>query len=93
MTGEFGHFAVGGPCTRIDWWGAGRFIIEVGGKEFRFEDSDRGGEAAKWRVGAVSDTETSDYLKYRGKCKEMSEQLCATDPTLTLVRGYYVDAI
>jgi hypothetical protein len=31
----------------------------------------------------------SDYLKYRGKCKEMSEELCASDPTLRLVRGYY----
>lgn len=31
----------------------------------------------------------SDYLKYRGKCKEMSEALVVADPTLTLVRGYY----
>lgn len=30
-----------------------------------------------------------DYLKYRGKCKEVSEQLVAADPTLTLVRGHY----
>lgn len=30
-----------------------------------------------------------DYAKYRGKCKEMSEALIATDPTLTLVRGHY----
>jgi hypothetical protein len=30
-----------------------------------------------------------DYSKYRGKCKEMSEAVCAADPTLTLVRGYY----
>lgn len=30
-----------------------------------------------------------DYLKYRGKCKEMSEALIAADPTLTLVRGHY----
>lgn len=34
-------------------------------------------------------SEESDYLKYRGKCKEMSEDLCAQDPTLTLVRGHY----
>ena len=33
--------------------------------------------------------EQSDYLKYRGKCKEMSEALVAVDPTLTLVRGHY----
>lgn len=29
------------------------------------------------------------YLLYRGKCKEMSEALCAKDPSLTLVRGHY----
>lgn len=31
----------------------------------------------------------SNYLKYRGRCKEMSEALVAKDPSLTLVRGYY----
>lgn len=31
----------------------------------------------------------TDYLKYRGKCKEMSEELCASNPTLRLVRGHY----
>jgi hypothetical protein len=31
-----------------------------------------------------------DYTKYRGKCKEMSEALVASDPTLTLVRGFYI---
>jgi len=34
-------------------------------------------------------TEESDYLKYRGKCRQMSEELCANDPSLRLVRGYY----
>lgn len=33
--------------------------------------------------------ETSDYMKYRGKCKEMSEAAVLADPTLTLVRGHY----
>jgi len=32
---------------------------------------------------------STDYEKYRGKCKEMSEALVAADSTLTLVRGYY----
>jgi hypothetical protein len=32
----------------------------------------------------------TDYEKYRGKCKEFSEALCAEDPTLTLVRGHYL---
>lgn len=34
--------------------------------------------------------ETSNYLKYRGKCKEYSEALIAEDPSLKLVRGYYL---
>lgn len=39
------------------------------------------------------ETEWSDYQKYRGKCKEMSEAACAADPTLTLVRGWYHDLL
>lgn len=30
-----------------------------------------------------------DYTKYRGKCKQLSEELIEKDPTLTLVRGHY----
>jgi len=33
--------------------------------------------------------EDSDYLKFRGKCKEMSEAAVLADPTLRLVRGHY----
>jgi hypothetical protein len=33
--------------------------------------------------------EESNYLKYRGRCKELAEAAIQTDPTLTLVRGYY----
>ena len=29
------------------------------------------------------------YKTYRGKCKEACEEACASDPTLTLVRGHY----
>ena len=32
----------------------------------------------------------SDYMKYRGKCKEFCDKLVAEDPSLTLVRGYYM---
>lgn len=32
----------------------------------------------------------NDYLMYRGKCLEMSEALIASDPSLSLVRGYYI---
>ncbi len=31
----------------------------------------------------------SDYLKFRGKCKEYCEAAIKEDPTLTLVRGHY----
>jgi hypothetical protein len=34
-------------------------------------------------------SEADDYAKYRGRCREMSEALCAQDSTLTLVRGHY----
>lgn len=32
----------------------------------------------------------SDYLMYRGKCKELAEAEVSVDPTLRLVRGYYL---
>lgn len=35
--------------------------------------------------------EQSNYIKYRGKCKEMVDQAIANDPTLTAVRGHYDD--
>jgi hypothetical protein len=33
-------------------------------------------------------TET-DYMQFRGRCKELSEAAVAAEPTLTLVRGHY----
>ena len=32
----------------------------------------------------------TDYLKYRGKCKVMCEELLAKDNSLKLVRGHYL---
>ena len=32
---------------------------------------------------------STDYEKYRGKCKEMCEELVIKDPSLRLVRGHY----
>ena len=29
------------------------------------------------------------YRKFRGRCKELSEEACKADPLLTLVRGHY----
>jgi len=31
----------------------------------------------------------SNYAKYRGKCKEMVDDLCSKDSTLTPVRGHH----
>jgi hypothetical protein len=41
------------------------------------------------RLGICGVCGMSDYLQYRGKCKELSEKLCADDKSLTLVRGWY----
>ncbi|SRR6266478_7141656 len=38
---------------------------------------------------AEEDPEQSDYLKFRGKCQQMSEAAIAADPTLKLVQGWY----
>ena len=32
----------------------------------------------------------SDYLEFRGKCKEMAEAAILANPALRLVRGYYL---
>lgn len=32
----------------------------------------------------------SDYMKYRGKCQELSMELVEKDPSLALVRGFYI---
>lgn len=32
---------------------------------------------------------TSDYLKYRGKCKEFVDAAVKADPSLTAIRGFY----
>lgn len=34
----------------------------------------------------------SNYLKYRGKCKQLCEQALTEDSSLRMVRGYYHDA-
>lgn len=37
----------------------------------------------------MTDT-SSDYLTYRGRCKELAEAAIAADPSLMLVRGFYL---
>ena len=34
-------------------------------------------------------TAYNEYMKYRGKCREMCESAILEDPSLTLVRGHY----
>jgi hypothetical protein len=31
----------------------------------------------------------TDYMRFRGRCRELSEAACVTDSSLTLVRGHY----
>jgi hypothetical protein len=31
----------------------------------------------------------SNYTKFRGRCKELSDKACVEDPTLKLIRGHY----
>lgn len=40
-------------------------------------------------MNSVRESQAADYIRYRGKCKELSEAACAADTTLTLVRGHY----
>lgn len=35
----------------------------------------------------------TNYEKYRGKCKELTEALVKEIPTLTIVRGHYFDHV
>lgn len=54
---EFGHNAIAGKIAdepvHADSWGAGPFVIEAGGKPYRFEDSDRFGPHLVNRRGDV----------------------------------------
>lgn len=34
---------------------------------------------------------TTNYEKYRGRCKELSEELVKDNPSFTLVRGHYYE--
>ncbi len=34
-----------------------------------------------------------NYTKYRGKCKEMCQEMLANDSSLTLVRGWYYESL
>jgi hypothetical protein len=38
----------------------------------------------------MSASAVSDYTTYRGRCKELAEACSAADPSLRLVRGFYL---
>jgi len=50
---EFGHFYGSSGGFHFDSWGAGPFIIDVNGKPYRFEDSDRFGPALLKKDGEL----------------------------------------
>ncbi len=54
---EFGHEARRVAGMRVDTWGAGPFQIEVAGKTFTFEDSERFGPFLLTKSGAVSEVQ------------------------------------
>ena len=57
---EFGH--VGRVCAgfALDTWGSGPFLLTVGGKTFRFEDSDRFGPQLVTKRGDICATQPDE---------------------------------
>ncbi len=55
---NFGHMAtvgkIGSYAVRMDSWGDGPFVLEVDGKSFRFEDSDRFGTSLLTKSNEVA---------------------------------------
>ena len=52
--GEFGHTGIVGAGFCIDSWGAGPFVIDAAGKQYRFEDSDRFGPSTLRKDGEIA---------------------------------------
>lgn len=57
---EFGHITIKIGNTHIDSWGAGPFVIVVGDKSFRFEDSDRFGPSTVTKSGNICATQPGE---------------------------------
>ncbi len=60
MVAEFGHISHIGNGYCLDGWGAGPFVISVGDRSWRFEDSDRFGPFVLKKDGGVSNRQPSD---------------------------------
>lgn len=50
---EFGHEYSSGACFHIYSWGSGPFVINAGGVDYKFEDSDRFGPALVSEIGDI----------------------------------------
>lgn len=55
MVKEFGHVGVIGIGLCVDTWGTGPFVIIVGAKQYRFDDSDRFGPLFIRKDGNVAE--------------------------------------
>ena len=75
---EFGHFGYIGNGICLDYWGAGPFVIDVHGKHYRFEDSDRFGPLLLKKKGepAVNQpTERSPFWKAHHLWKQQGRRV------------------
>ena len=61
---DFGHFHGHVGSMHIDAWGAGPYEIEIDGKRFRFEDSDRFGPQRLKRNGDPTDSNFGERSKF-----------------------------
>lgn len=94
MDDDFGHEYVSGPGFHVDKWGAGPFIIEVDGRSFSFEDSDRFGPYPLKKNGDISDAFWGQrspfwrsYSAWRKQGRRVKDGKCIWSPGRpTLVR-------
>lgn len=84
---EFGHHGVIGDGFCIDSWGAGPFLIDVNGKQYRFEDSDRFGPYFVGKRGQILDRQPGDrhpfweaHDAWRRQGRRLDGDLCIWKP-------------
>ena len=85
--GEFGHTGIRIPSGFIDIWGGQDFRITVGGKTYRFEDSDRFGPSLTTANGDIAKRQPSEhhpfwgaYEAWRKQGRRMDGQSCIWEP-------------
>jgi hypothetical protein len=86
---EFGHFAYIGNGFCLDSWGAGPFVLHVGTKAWRFEDSDRFGPLIITKRGAEASVQPGErspfwqaHMAWRKQGRRLAEDgiTCIYDP-------------